>query len=201
MNFVFSENSSLVITALSHSARSQRFSAVASVLDFPVGLAAGGGDASAIPLRQCACFERVRSRRVNGPRGLSKARPLEPCVYRALKLGSDTVVIGLLDAPDGDPIAVPAGNRTRAWLVRSKGNAVVPWNAWPNTLTFQEQASDRVVWAVVTRPSVSGKWLLRMPAGGQPAFFAIPSRQGALQAPNTWLSPQTGLRSASKAPG
>jgi len=103
--------------------------------------------------------------------------PLEPCVYRALRLGSDTVVIGLLDAPEGDHFALPAGNRTRAWVVRAKDNLVLPWNDWPNTLTFAEQASERVLWAVATRPSLPGKWLLRMAAGGRPAFFAIPSRQ------------------------
>ncbi len=103
--------------------------------------------------------------------------PLEPCVYRALGLGNATLVIGYVDAPEGDPEALPAGNRSRAWLVRAKGTTVEPWSDWPNALTFQEQASAHVLWALATRPGAPGKWLLRMPVGGRPKFFAIPNRQ------------------------
>jgi hypothetical protein len=103
--------------------------------------------------------------------------PLERCVDRAFRLGSDTVAIGLVDAPEGDPSGVPAGNRTRAWLVREKGTTVVPWSDWPNAMTWQEQTSGHVLWATATRPGVPGKWLLRIAAGGRPKFFAIPERQ------------------------
>jgi hypothetical protein len=95
-------------------------------------------------------------------------------IAAVLPVQSGIVIVGWIhDRERGDPTGLPWGNSTKARFVSSDG-VVSDVPGWPPVMAWDSRSTLKVLWALTIRPGAPGSFLMRLPLGGEPAFFAVP---------------------------
>jgi hypothetical protein len=79
--------------------------------------------------------------------------------------------------PNDPSYGVPAGDGSQAVMVSADGQ-VSPFPRWPNVLYTDLFSADGVIWAMIIRPGMPGKFVLRVPLDGAPRYFPVPGTAG-----------------------